>query len=268
MNPFESIMLGLTQGLTEFIPVSSSGHLEIVQRLLGAGGRADDFHYFLELINFGTLLALLIFYRKQIYNICVDVFKHKRYHTLINLILTSIPAGIIGVLLSKVIEELPFFSSLTTIAVAMGVVGILMILVDRLPHKSKVSQEKLPHSRALTIGLAQTFALIPGVSRSGSTILTGRLMGLDSKDAANYSFLASIPIMLGVCGKSILSSSSRAYIGANFGMLALSNLIAFVSGYFALKFVIKFLENRDSIEYFGYYRVVLASIVLIVLLFS
>lgn len=267
MNIFESVVLGLTQGITEFIPVSSSGHLEIVQRLLDGGGRAGDFHFFLELINFGTLFALLWYYRKRIAKILNDIFKKKDYHMAINLLLTSIPAGIIGVLLSKFIESNGFFSSLYTIAIAMGIVGILMILIDKLPHLSKVkTEEDLSHKRALTIGLAQTFALIPGVSRSGSTIVAGRLMGMDSKASANYSFMASLPIMIGVCLKSLVSSSSREYIAANAGMLILSNIIAFISGMIALTFVIKFLEKKKALSAFGYYRVILASIILIILL--
>lgn len=268
MNVIESVVLGLTQGLTEFIPVSSSGHLEIVQRLIAGGDRAEDFHYFLELINFGTLIALLWYYRKRIAKILNDVFKKHNYHTFVNLLLTSIPAGIIGVLLSHFIEDTPFFSSLYTIAIAMGVVGILMIFVNKLPRLSKTTAEKLSHKRALGIGLAQTFALIPGVSRSGSTIIAGRIAGMDSENSANYSFMASIPIMIGVCLKSLVSSSSRAYTAANFGILTLSNVIAFASGMLALTFVIKFLEKKDSLAIFGYYRVILASIVLIVLLVS
>ncbi|MBQ6486692.1 undecaprenyl-diphosphate phosphatase [Candidatus Saccharibacteria bacterium] len=268
MNIFEVIILGLTQGLTEFIPVSSSGHLELVQRLLGGGARAEDFHLFLELINFGTLIALLFYYRKRIAKIIGDVFVRKNWHMAINLLLTSIPAGAIGFLLSNFIEENGFFSSIYTIAIAMGVVGLLMIFVEKLPHLSKVeSEEKLPHSRALSIGLIQTFALIPGVSRSGSTILAGRVMGMNSKDSANYSFMASIPIMIGVCLKSVVSSSSRAYISENFGMLFLSNFVAFVFGMIALTFVIKFLENKGALRFFGYYRVALAVIALVIFTF-
>ncbi|MBQ2638997.1 hypothetical protein IJF91_02955 [Candidatus Saccharibacteria bacterium] len=266
MNIFETIVLGLTQGLTEFIPVSSSGHLELVQRFLG-GGRAEDFHLFLELINFGTLIALLIYYRKRILKILHDVFVKRDLHMAINLLLTSIPAGIIGILLSKFIESNGFFASMYTIGIAMGVVGLLMIFIEKLPHLSEVkSEEKLSHKRAFLIGLAQTFALIPGVSRSGSTIIAGRIMGMDSKASANYSFMASIPIMIGVCLKSVLSSSSRAYIGANFGMLLLSNIVAFVSGMLALTFVIKFLEKKGALSAFGYYRVILSLIILIFML--
>ena len=259
MNILESTVLGLVQGITEFIPVSSSGHLEITQRILGAGGRAEDFHFFLELINFGTLFALLFYYRQTIWEILQRVFVKKDYKLALNILITSIPAGIIGLVLSKVIEKLPFFSSLTTIGFAMGFVGLIMIFVNKLPHLSKLKDEnELTPGRALAIGLAQTFALIPGVSRSGSTIITGRVMGLDSKSAAKYSFLASLPIMIAVCGKSLLSSSSRAYIASNLGMLLLSNLVAFISGLIALQIVMKYFKKENSIPSFGVYRVILS----------
>ena len=259
MNILESTVLGLVQGITEFIPVSSSGHLEITQRILGAGGRAEDFHFFLELINFGTLFALLFYYRQTIWEIMQRVFVKKDYKLALNILITSIPAGIIGLVLSKVIEKMPFFSSLTTIGFAMGFVGLIMIFVNKLPHLSKLKDEnELTPGRALAIGLAQTFALVPGVSRSGSTIITGRVMGLDSKSAAKYSFLASLPIMIAVCGKSLLSSSSRAYITSNLGMLLLSNLVAFVSGLIALQIVMKYFKKEKSIPSFGIYRVILS----------
>lgn len=259
MNILESTVLGLVQGITEFIPVSSSGHLEITQRILGAGGRAEDFHFFLELINFGTLFALLFYYRQTILEIMQRVFVKKDYKLALNILITSIPAGIIGLVLSKVIEKMPFFSSLTTIGFAMGFVGLIMIFVNKLPHLSKLKDEnELTPGRALAIGLAQTFALIPGVSRSGSTIITGRVMGLDSKSAAKYSFLASLPIMIAVCGKSLLSSSSRAYITSNLGMLLLSNLVAFISGLIALQIVMKYFKKENSIPSFGIYRVILS----------
>lgn len=268
MNVIESLVLGLTQGLTEFIPVSSSGHLEVVQRIIGTGGRAEDFHFFLELINFGTLLALLFYYRKEILKILKQVFLKHDFHLALNLLITSIPAGLIGLILSKFIEQASFFSSLTTIGIAMGVVGILMIFVNSLPHRPQTDEKKLPHGRALAIGLAQVFALIPGVSRSGSTILAGRAMGMNSESAAKYSFLASLPIMIAVCGKSLLSSSSRSYIMSNWQILLLSNLIAFISGLIALKVVMKFFKKENSIPTFGYYRVILACVILGFVIFS
>ena len=265
MNIFESIFLGLVQGITEFIPVSSSGHLELAQQILGSS--PEDFHYFLELINFGTLLALIIFFRHRIIKILGDIFRRRNFHMLINLLLTVIPAGVIGLLLSDIIDSNGFFSSLYTISIAMALIGLVMVMIDKLPHLSKLkNDDKLTHPRALTIGLAQTFALIPGVSRSGSTNIAGRIMGLDSKSAANYSFLASIPLMTAVCLKSLVSSSSRAYIADNLGLLALSNLVAFIAGMIAISFIMKFLAKPKSLQAFGYYRIILGSIVLILLL--
>ena len=264
MTILTSIILGLVQGITEFIPVSSSGHLEIVQQLIG--GRTEDFHLFLELINFGTLLALLIYYRKRIAGIFKDIFKNHNYKLAINVIITCIPAGLAGLLLSHFIEESPFFSSLITISIAMAFVGFLMIVVDKLPKKTPLKNENfLSKKRALAIGIAQVFALIPGVSRSGSTIVAGRLMGLNSKSSADYSFLVSIPLMLAVCAKTLVSSSTRGYLLDNFGLLILSNIIAFVSGLFAISFCLKYLKKSNSLKAFGIYRVILATIVIFVL---
>lgn len=267
MDIAHSVILGLTQGLTEFIPVSSSGHLEIVQEILG--GRTADFHLFIEFINFGTLLALLIFYRKRILNICVDIFKNRNFKLVINLIITSIPAVITALLFKNLIESAPFFSSIITIMCAMGIVGVIMILIDKLPHMSKLKDENsLTPLRALCIGLVQTFALIPGVSRSGSTIVAGRLAGLNSRAAADYSFLASIPIMCGVVLVSFISSSSRAYMAANWGSLLLSNIIAFASGLVAITFVLNYLRKKESLQAFGWYRVVVSIIILIFVLLA
>lgn len=266
MNIFESLVLGLTQGITEFIPVSSSGHLEIIERLLFE--RNPDFHLFLEFINFGTLFALLIYYRKTILKIIIDVFKNHNYKLFINLILTSIPAALAGFLLSDIIEDLPFFSSIITIACAIGLVGVAMIFADKLPSFSKIeSKDDLSKTRAFLIGCSQVLALIPGTSRSGTTIVAGRMMGLDSENSADYSFLASLPIMFGVCLRTLISSTARAYLVANAGMLILSNLVAFVSGLIAIYFVMRYLKKPGALKTFGFYRVILALIVLIVAIF-
>ncbi|MBR3264097.1 undecaprenyl-diphosphate phosphatase [Candidatus Saccharibacteria bacterium] len=265
MSVFVAIVLGLVQGLTEFIPVSSSGHLEIVQQIIGT--RAEDFHYFIELINFGTLLALIIFYRKRIWGILKDIFKNHNYKLAINVIITCIPAGLAGLLLSKFIEENSFFSSLITIASAMGIVGLLMIITDFIPKMSELKDEnKLTKPRALVIGLAQMLALIPGVSRSGSTIIAGRIVGLSAKSSADYSFLVSIPLMTAVCAKTLISSSTRAYLFDNLSMLALSNAIAFISGLFAISFCLKYLKKSGSLKAFGFYRIFVAAVVLIAML--
>lgn len=261
MDIFQSILLGFVQGLTEFIPVSSSGHLELVQQLFGFAG--ENFHLFLEFINLGTLLALLIYFRKRIWKIIKDIFTEKNYKLALNLLITSIPAGIIGLILSGFIEEQSFFSSLYTVCGAMGIVGLVMVAIDHLPHMSKLKDEnELTPIRALIIGLLQTFALIPGVSRSGSTIIAGRIVGMDSESSAEYSFLASIPIMAAVCLRMFLSSTGRAYFAANLGPLLLGNLVAFVVGLIALRFLLAYLKKPKSLQSFGKYRIIVACLVI------
>lgn len=261
MNIFQSILLGFVQGLTEFIPVSSSGHLELIQQLCGFA--SDNFHLFLEFINLGTLLALLIYFRKRIWTIIKGIFIEKNYKLALNILITSIPAGIIGLILSSFIEEQSFFSSLYTVCGAMGIVGLIMVVIDHLPHMSKLkSENELTPIRALIIGLLQTFALIPGVSRSGSTIIAGRLVGMDSESSAEYSFLASIPIMAAVCLRMFISSTGRAYFTANLGPLLIGNLVAFVVGLIALRFLLTYLKKPKSLQSFGKYRIVVACLVI------
>ena len=265
MSIIIAIILGLIQGLTEFIPVSSSGHLELAGHVLSV--RGDDFHYLLEVINFGTLLVLFIFYRKRIAKILNDVFKKKDYKFALNIILTCIPAGLSGLLLSKVIDNLPFIGSLWTICISMAVVGLIMVFLDMFPRqKEKKDETKLTPKNALAIGFAQVFALIPGVSRSGSTIIAGRLCGLKNKAAADYSFLVSIPLMCAVCLKTLASSSTRAFIFANLPLVLVANLVAFTAGLLVIKPIMNFFKRDDSVKIFGIYRVCLAAVLAVVLL--
>jgi len=262
MSSIEAIILGLIQGLTEFIPVSSSGHLVIGQTLFSGSSS----HLFLEWINIGTLGALLVYFRRRIIAIFVDIFKHKKYQLARNIVITALPAGIVGFLLAGFIGRTPFFGSIITVTITLALVGILMVVLDKLPKASKVvAGENLSPWRALAIGVAQILALIPGVSRSGSTIITGRLMGLSAAQAAEYSFLASLPIMLGVTLKLVLSSSDRQYFIDNAAMLTLSNAVAFIAGLVAVGFLMRYL-SRHSLALFGWYRIGLATIITLVLL--
>ena len=255
----ESIILGLIQGLTEFIPISSSGHLVIAQTFMS--GASD--HLFLEFINIGTTLALLVFFRKRIWKIITDVFVKKNYKLATNIIITAIPAGAVGFLLSDFIDSTPFFTSAVVVVLTLAIVGIFLVIVEKLPKLSPVENgAKMPWWRALIIGGAQVLALIPGTSRSGSTIITGRLMGLSAAEAAEYSFLASLPIMLGVTAKVFMSDAG--YMVDNAATLILSNAVAFVSGLFAVGFLMRYLA-KHSLAIFGWYRIGLAVILALVL---
>lgn len=260
MHLFEIIVLGIIQGLTEFIPVSSSGHLVIAQHLFS--GASD--HLYLEFINIGTLAALLVYFRRKIGAIIRDIFVNKKYKLALNILITAIPAGAIGFLLSSFIESSAFFGSLVVVTVTLAAVGTVMVLLERFPKASAVKDgEALSSKRALLIGLVQVFALIPGVSRSGSTIIAGRLAGLNPAAAAEYSFLASLPIMLGVTLKILVSN--KQYLLANLGPLVIGNTVAFIAGVLAIGFLMKYLA-RHSLAIFGWYRIGLAAVLALVLL--
>lgn len=262
MDWFQSIILGLIQGLTEFIPVSSSGHLVIAQFFFS--GASD--HLFLEWIGVGTFLALVVYFRHRLVSITRDIVINHNYRLARNILLTAIPAGSVGFVMSKFIESSSFFGSLVTVTITIGLVGVIMIFVDKLPHLSTVSRvEKLSWKRALVIGFVQVLALVPGVSRSGSTIITGRIMGLSSAAAAEYSFLASLPIMFGLIVKLILSSDGREYFIYHAPALILGNIVAFISGLAAVAFLIGYL-SRHSLALFGWYRVALAGVLAAALL--
>ena len=261
MHELVSFILGILQGLTEFIPVSSSGHLVLAERFFGT---AD--HKFIEFINIGTLAALLVYYRHRLVGVYKDIVHDKNYQLLRNVLLTSIPAGLAGLVLSNVIATHPFFINAYTVLVALALVGVVMIVLERLPKKAAVkSGAELPWYSALLVGLAQMFALVPGVSRSGSTIIASRLLGLKPAQAAEYSFLASIPIMTALTLKLFIHSEDRAYFLANLPGMLLGNAAAFVVGLLAIGFLIRYLQRND-LKVFGWYRVGLSAVVLTVLL--
>lgn len=261
MSIIEAIILGIIQGLTEFIPISSSGHLVIAQYFMSGASS----HLFLEWINLGTVLALLIYFRKRIWEILRGIAVDKDYMLARNVVIAMLPAGIVGFIFADVIESKPFFSSPWTVVVTLVVVGVLLVVLEKLPKLSLGKTAELPAGRALVIGLTQVLALIPGTSRSGSTIIAGRLMGLTASRAAEFSFLVSIPIMVGVITKLLIKDSDREYLIANFVPLVFGNVAALVSGLLAVGFLMRYLE-RHSLAVFGWYRIALAVVLLVVLL--
>ena len=257
----QNIALGVVQGLTEFAPVSSSGHLIIMEALFGNGG--ENIHLFVETLDFGTVLALIIFFRHKILEICRQVFIEHNYVLLRNIVLTCIPVGVVGLLFSHAINNTPFFISPVTVAAALLIVGVVMVILEKIPKLSaRSSGEKLSWKRALGIGFVQVLALIPGVSRSGSTIIAGRLAGLKPRQAAEYSFLVSIPVMLGLSAKLIISDTQ--YLIDNWTAVLVGNVAAFLAGILAIQFLLDFL-NKHSLKVFGIYRIAVAVLVVVLL---
>lgn len=258
----EAIILGLTQGLTEFIPVSSSGHLVIAQSLLM--GEVD--HLFIQALDFGTLLALVIYFSPKLVDLFKKVFIERDLRLARNIVITSIPAGLLGLALADLIQHSGVLLNPLTVSVMLAMVGVLMVIVDKLPKKSaRETGADLSPRRALVVGLAQAFALIPGVSRSGSTIIASRIMGLSPKAAAEYSFMVSIPIMVGLIGKLLLKPADRAYMLEHLDVIIIANLAAFVAAILAIHVLLKYL-SKHGLALFGWYRIALAAVVVTVLL--
>ncbi len=279
MSLLESIVLGIVQGLTEFIPVSSSGHLELVPKFFNWSEPSTGFITFL---HFGTLLALFIYYRKTLIKYFISFFRLlKRSNTLedndslktmLNILIATIPAGILGFALSKYIEQLydaPENAKLATLltAVAMIFVGVIFIFANRLFTNKKFDLEKLTSKKSLIIGIAQAIAIFRGTSRSGITLLAGQAVGLNRVSAAEFGFLMSIPItlMAALFGTIDLIQTDGNTLSSNMPIYLSGLITSFVFGYFAIKFMISFLKRR-GLRDFGIYRVIFGAIVILTLL--
>lgn len=263
MSIIEALILGALQGLTEFIPISSSGHLVIAEHFLSiAVAPAFD-----SLVNLGTFLALVWYFRKKLWAIVMHIYREHDIRLVRNIVISAIPVGFAGIALKHFFES-DAVQNPWVVSVALIVVGTIMILLEKLPRASDVaSEEKLSVKRAAAIGLAQMFALIPGVSRSGSTIVAGRLAGLNYKSAAEYSFLLSLPVMFAVVLMGFVGSDGRQFIQENFAVWAVSNLAAFVCGLVAVGFMLRYLA-KGNLKGFGIYRIALAVVVLATLIIT
>lgn len=279
MNIFESLVLGVVQGFTEFIPVSSSAHLEIFPKIFGWENPSTAYDTFLHI---GTLLALLVFYRARIYKYTKSLFKifdrsglknidKQNIRVIRNILISSIPAGIFGFVLQDLISDFydsPSNDSLSNffILVAMFLVGVAFLVIPKILRNKKFSIESLSARGSLFIGLAQIFAFFRGVSRSGITILAGQFAGLKRVDAAEFAFLMSIPIMFATSVYSVLKlfSGSPELIQRDLLASMVGLVSSFVAGSFAIKFLISYLKN-NSLAIFGYYRIAFAILIFVLL---
>ena len=261
MTVIEAVILGVVQGLTEFVPVSSSGHLVLVERLFAIKAP----FVFASLINLGTFVALIVYFHKRLVQMTVDVIRHKNYKLARNIILSSLPVGLLGFFFEDFFAK-GFIQHPLTVAIMLAVIGVLMIVVEHLPKLGAVKRaDDLQPKQASLIGVVQALSLIPGTSRSGSTMIIGRMFGLNFKQAAEYSFLLSIPVMFGVLLKALFSSAGISFIQHNFLAFAVSNIVAFATGMFAVSFMLRYLAHGNFVV-FGWYRLVLASAIIVVLL--
>ena len=261
MTLFQSFLLGIIQGLTEFIPISSTGHLLIAQRLLGIPASNEVFS-FLVIVQLGTLVSLLAFYWKELFAIARAVLMFRtptpERDLGIHILISTIPALIIGFLFSDLVERLfqhPFFQA----SIRLFTAAILMALAERFSSKKR-HLDSMTWSDALFVGLMQILSVFPGASRSGTTISGGMYRGLDRPSAARFAFLMSVPVMLAAGGYQMLKVSQMPNTLQLLPVFALGFVTAAVVGWFSIKWLIDYLSRR-SLYIFAIYCAVVGAIV-------
>lgn len=258
MSIIQALIFGLVQGLTEFIPVSSSGHLVLLHDFLGAdkAGLAFD-----VALHGGTLLALILFFYKDIIRLSKALFvKSKETRLAQFLAVATIPAVIAGVILEGPAGTT--FRSPKLVAANLILIALLMLVAERhfekIKNPTKLNDTSL--KQAILVGCAQALAIVPGISRSGSTITAGLLGGMDRLAATRFAFLLGIPIISGALLKTLLDGGLTE-AGSQAGVFAVGTLAAFASGLIAIKFLLKFLA-KHSLAVFAYYRIGLGILVI------
>jgi undecaprenyl-diphosphatase len=287
MTILEAIFLGLVQGLTEFIPVSSTAHLVFAARLVNLYGgvdktlQAEQTTATIAVIQLGTLLAVLIYFASDIVNI-LRAFISDHLALLRGrirdgvpklsrdawlgwlVIIGSLPVGVVGLLLKKHIEG-PFTKNLWVIATMMIVVGVLLMIAE-LVGKRERGMDQLRLSDALAVGSAQVLALIPGSSRSGSTIMGGLFAGLNRETAARFSFLLSMPA-IAASGLLELKEAIEKLPAGSYGALAVATVVSGVVGYASIWFLLRYLRTHST-SVFILYRVIVGGLILAALSFG
>jgi undecaprenyl-diphosphatase len=267
---FQALVMGIVQGLTEFVPISSSGHLIIVPFVAGWDDEFLTSLAFSVMLHLGTLVALLIYFRDDWLRLIPAWFASIRDRSLADdpdrrlawlLVATTVPAAIVGLLFEDVIET--SFRSVGLVALMLVVGGVVMLIADHFGPRTRTIKD-VTFPIALGIGAAQAFALVPGISRSGASITAGRFVGLDREPAARFAFLMATPITLGA-----VLFEARELLAGEGGVdvqilpLVVGMVAALVSGLIAIRFMLDFLR-RQSLDVFVVYRFVLAAIVLVV----
>ena len=249
MGIIEAIILGIIQGLTEFLPVSSSGHLEIGKALLGDESVPEESLMMTVVLHFATALSTVVVFRQDILELLKGLFQFKWNESsqfAWKIVLSMIPAAAIGLFFNDQIEAL-FSKQIVLVGIMLIITGGLLYLADKAKH----TQKKVGVMDAIIIGVAQAIAILPGISRSGATISTSVLLGIDRGRAARFSFLMVVPLIFGKMAKDLMdgaiAESSLALTPLIAGALA-----AFIAGVFACRWMIA-LVKKSQLKYFSYY---------------
>ena len=258
----QALVLGLVEGITEFLPVSSTGHLIVAGHLIGfEGDKANSFDIFIQL---GAILAVVVLYRARFLSL-LSFEKAEGFggiNGIILLGLTTLPALVFGFLAHSYIKKHLF--NPTTVALGLAVGGIAILLIERaLPKPKRFGLDALTWREALAVGFFQCLALWPGVSRSGSTIIGGMAIGIERKTAAEYSFLAAVPVMCAATAYDLLKSL-KFLSAADIPLFLVGFVVSFISAWLAVKFFIHLLATH-TLKPFGWYRIAVAGVILLVM---
>ncbi len=248
-----SIVLGIIQGLTEFLPVSSSGHLELAKFILGDDSIGTQSILMTVVLHFGTALATIIFFRKDILDIITNLFSKEEKSSIpfaSKIVISMVPAAIIGILFEDQIDAL-FSQNIRLVCGMLIVTAVLLWLAD----KAKTSNKGVTYMDAIIIGISQAIAIMPGISRSGATISTSTLLGVDREKAARFSFLMVVPLIFGKMAKDLLDGDFNQS-DTNLLALGLGFVAALITGFFACKWMITLVKNAQ-LKYFAYYCLII-----------
>lgn len=256
INILQTIIIAIVEGLTEYLPVSSTGHMIITQKILNVQS-TEFIKAFTVIIQFGAILSVIVLYWKRFLQ-SLEFYK--------TLLIAFIPAAIIGFLLSDKIDEL--LESVEVVAITLIIGGIFMLFVDKWLNKPSQEQEITPR-KAIVIGFFQCIAMIPGVSRSMATIVGGMSQKLDRKNAAEFSFFLAVPTMFAASAYKLLKLVTDPVqfniLKENIDILIIGNLVAFIVAVLAIKFFIEFV-SKYGFKAFGYYRILVGASILILLM--
>jgi len=249
MSLFEAIVLGIVQGLTEFLPVSSSGHLELTKAILGDNSVPEESLLMTVVLHAATALSTIVIFRKDIIELLSGLFQFKnneQFQYSLKIVISMVPAALVGILFEDEIEQL-FGGQILLVGVMLLVTGTLLFLADRAKNTSK----SVSTSNAVLIGISQAIAILPGISRSGATISTSVLLGVDRQKAARFSFLMVVPLILGKMVKDLASGDLMAS-QTETSLLVAGFIAAFIAGLIACQWMIG-LVKKSQLKYFSYY---------------
>jgi len=264
MSYLEAIILGIIQGLTEFLPVSSSGHLEIVKALFGENLLPNESLTFTVVLHFATALSTLVIFRKEVIEIINGLFQFKWNEELqfsLKIILSMIPAVIAGLFFEKEFESF-FNGQILLVGFMIIVTSLLLLFAD----KAKSTTKNVTFFNAIVIGISQALAILPGISRSGATISSSVLLGIDRTKAARFSFLMVVPLIFGKIGKDVLSGSI-SFNSGQIGVLSIGFLTSFIAGLFACKWMLSIVK-KSKLSYFALYCFIVGIIAISITLLN